>query len=515
MTLPDIADIWNQVLRGGVRVTGTNGNGEDLEVRVSQGNATRKPGQHEYVMFVQNRDTVVTRVRATIDRFNLPIELVGIVDATREGNPNYAGSLDKVVSLTPAANRTTPFLDPNVAVHLKGILGVNAVYSGWGFLAESASAIDIWEKAGLIHVGPRTATIYNLGDKVQFRRICQEINVPVVPGTFDYVNSAEEARRIFDKLGGKPIRIKAANGGGGMGQVVARSLDEVEGAYRSALESALRNFGDSKLYVELNLDTSGEVLRHIEVQFMGNGNGDVQIHGDRDCSIQDKNKKLIEIGTADFIDQETRDQLYQYTREIAKRLNYRGAGTFEFLIAKSTGEYRIYGLEINARLQVEHPVTEMLTDVDLVYEQLKVALGLGELQDMSGRVRPGFGRAMELRILAEQYRDGGFHPCPGKITALEWPTAPYVRIETAVIAGSEITPHFDSTIGRMIIHGHNLEELFENARKAVNNTRIEGLRGTTLHSVFQPLFNDERAVARLLNQQYGLNDLRGIMPPYS
>ncbi|GGU08865.1 acetyl/propionyl/methylcrotonyl-CoA carboxylase subunit alpha [Nocardioides albus] len=341
--------------------------------------------------------------------------------------------------------------------------GADAVHPGYGFLSESAEFARAVEAAGLIWIGPSPESIDSLGDKITARRIAQSVGAPLVAGTDRPLESADEAV-AFAREHGLPIAIKAAFGGGGRGLKVARELEDVADAFDSASREALAAFGRGECFVERFLERP----RHIEAQVLGDGTGHVVVVGDRDCSLQRRNQKLVEEAPAPGLTDEQRRRIHDAARDICAAVSYRGAGTVEFLMGE---DGVISFLEVNTRLQVEHPITEAVTGVDLVAEQLRIAAGEG----LSFSETPApTGHAIELRINAED-PGRGFLPSPGVVTGLRVPAGPGIRWDAGIEAGDTVQSAFDSLIAKLIVHAPDRDTAVVRARRALRELSVEGV----------------------------------------
>lgn len=341
--------------------------------------------------------------------------------------------------------------------------GADAVHPGYGFLSERAEFARAVMQAGLIWIGPRPETIEALGDKVAARKIALQVGAPLVAGTAEPVQSAEEVV-AFAKAHGLPIAIKAAFGGGGRGLKVAWKMDEVAELYDSAVREATAAFGRGECFVEQFLDRP----RHIEAQVLADQHGQVVVVGTRDCSLQRRNQKLVEEAPAPFLTDAQRASIHRAAHAICAAAGYVSAGTVEFLLSR-TGQ--IAFLEVNTRLQVEHPVTEETTDVDLVVEQLRIADGLPLSLTETPVPR---GHSIEFRINAED-PGRGYLPTPGRIEHFAAPSGPGVRLDSGVAAGSVIPGSFDSLMAKLIVTGATREQALQRARRALAEFQIEGV----------------------------------------
>jgi acetyl-CoA/propionyl-CoA carboxylase biotin carboxyl carrier protein len=340
--------------------------------------------------------------------------------------------------------------------------GADAVHPGYGFLAENAGFAQAVLDAGLIWIGPPPSAIDALGDKVKARHIAQRAGAPLVPGTKDPVANADEVV-AFATEHGLPVAIKAAYGGGGRGLKVARTLEEIPELYDSAVREAVAAFGRGECFVERFLDRP----RHVETQCLADQHGDVVVVSTRDCSLQRRNQKLVEEAPAPFLTEAQLSELYRASKAILLEAGYVGAGTCEFLVGP---DGTISFLEVNTRLQVEHPVTEEVTGIDLVREQLRIAAG-----EPLGYADPEIrGHSIEFRINGE---DAGrnFLPQPGTVTLFDPPSGPGVRLDSGVVSGSVIGGAFDSMLAKLIVTGADRQQAIQRARRALAEFRVEGL----------------------------------------
>lgn len=341
--------------------------------------------------------------------------------------------------------------------------GADAVHPGYGFLSERADFARAVINAGLVWVGPNPETIDVLGDKVQARKLAQQVGAPLVAGTPGPVENAAQVL-AFAEQHGLPIAIKAAFGGGGRGMKVAWRLDEVAELFASAVREAEAAFGRGECFVEQFLDRP----RHIEAQVIADKHGKVVVVGTRDCSLQRRNQKLVEEAPAPFISDAQRERIHQSAHAICAKAGYVGAGTVEFLLSQ---DGTLSFLEVNTRLQVEHPVTEETTGVDLVIEQLRIADGLPLSFSETPVPR---GHSFEFRINAED-PGKGFLPTPGHISAFQPPSGPGVRLDSGVVTGSSVPSTFDSMMAKLIVSGATREQAIARARRALAEFNIEGI----------------------------------------
>lgn len=341
--------------------------------------------------------------------------------------------------------------------------GANAIHPGYGFLSENADFAQAVIDAGLIWIGPSPQSIRDLGDKVTARHIAARAQAPLVPGTPDPVKGADEVV-AFAKEYGVPIAIKAAFGGGGKGMKVARTLEEIPELYESAVREATAAFGRGECFVERYLDKP----RHVEAQVIADQHGNVVVAGTRDCSLQRRYQKLVEEAPAPFLTDAQRKEIHESAKRICKEAHYYGAGTVEFLVGQ---DGLISFLEVNTRLQVEHPVTEETAGVDLVLQQFRIANG--EKLDITEDPTPR-GHAIEFRINGED-AGRGFLPAPGPVNKFHPPSGPGVRLDAGVETGSVIGGQFDSMLAKLIVYGGTRQEALARARRALDEFEVEGL----------------------------------------
>jgi acetyl-CoA carboxylase biotin carboxylase subunit len=370
-------------------------------------------------------------------------------EAVRIGPPPAGKSYLNVEALIDAAKET----------------GAEAVHPGYGFLAENAAFAAACREAGLTFVGPSAEVIEKLGNKSAARRLAREAKVPVVPGSDD-ASSADEAAQTAGGIG-YPIMVKAAAGGGGRGIRVAEDEDELRKAVQVARREAEAAFGDGTLYLEKLLVAP----RHVEVQVMGDHEGNVIHLYERECSMQRRRQKVLEEAPSPGISPGVREKMTEAAVRLAREAGYANAGTVEFLVE----DEEFYFIEMNTRIQVEHPVTEMLTGVDLVKEQIRISAG--DPLSLEQEDVPMVGHAIEFRINAED-PDQDFMPSPGEISWLEVPGGPGVRVDSAIYQGYQIPPFYDSMVGKLIVWALTREEAISRARRALREYRLEGVKTT-------------------------------------
>ncbi len=340
--------------------------------------------------------------------------------------------------------------------------GADAIHPGYGFLSENADFAQKVIDAGLTWIGPSPASIAALGDKVQARHIAEKVGAPLVPGTKNPVESTQEVLDFADEFG-LPLAIKAAYGGGGRGIKVVRTREEIPELYESAVREAIAAFGRGECFVERFLDAP----RHVETQCLADAAGNVVVVSTRDCSLQRRNQKLVEEAPAPFLTDEQNAQLYAASKAILTEANYQGAGTCEFLVGTNG---TISFLEVNTRLQVEHPVSEEVTGIDLVREQFRIARG----EDLGYGDPEVRGHSLEFRINGED-AGRGFMPAPGTVTTLTLPTGPGVRVDSGITAGEVIGGNFDSMLAKLIVTGATREQAIQRANRALAEMEIGGM----------------------------------------
>jgi len=410
-------------------------------------------------VLIANRGEIAVRIARACADYGVPSVAVYADDDLDALHTRMAGEAYGLGGQRPAD--TYLAIDKLLAVAARS--GADAVHPGYGFLSENAGFARAVIAAGLTWIGPPPEAIDALGDKVQARRIALDVGAPLVAGTPGPVASAQEVL-AFAEQHGLPIAIKAAFGGGGRGLKVAWRMDEVADLYESAVREAVTAFGRGECFVEQFLDRP----RHVEAQVMADTHGRVVVLGTRDCSLQRRNQKLVEEAPAPFLTDAQRQRIHASARDICARAGYVGAGTVEFLLSPSG---TLSFLEVNTRLQVEHPVTEETAGIDLVVEQLRVADGL----PLSiAETRAPRGHSLEFRINAEDV-GRGFLPSPGRVALFEPPAGPGVRVDSGVCSGGTVPGHFDSLMAKLVVTGATRAQAVARARRALQEFRIEGL----------------------------------------
>ncbi len=371
---------------------------------------------------------------------------------------------DEAICIGPPPSKESYLKIPRIIAAAE-VTGADAIHPGYGFLAENANFAEICISSGITFIGPTPEMINAMGDKAFAKETMRKANVPVVPGSDGIIKDAKEARRLAEEIG-LPVIIKATAGGGGRGMRIVRDLNDVEKSYTMASTEAESAFGNGGVYIEKYL----EEPRHIEIQLLGDKYGNVIHLGERDCSVQRRHQKLIEESPSPAVDEELREKMGSAAVRGAKSVKYLGAGTIEFLLDKHRN---FYFMEMNTRIQVEHCVTEMVTGVDLVKEQINIANG----KRLSSKKIKLNGHSIECRINAED-PNYDFRPSPGAITSLHFPGGNGVRIDSHVYADYHIPPYYDSMVGKLIVHAKTREEAIEKLSTALDETIIEGISTT-------------------------------------
>jgi acetyl-CoA carboxylase, biotin carboxylase subunit len=412
-------------------------------------------------VLVANRGEIALRVIRACRELGIPSVAVY---STADADSLHRLLADEAICIGPAEARSS-YLDVPAIISAAELTGADTIHPGYGFLAENARFAEICEACNIKFVGPASETIALMGDKVSARRVAAAAGVPVTPGSDDLCRSAAEVKRIGAEVG-YPLLIKASAGGGGKGIRVVHAEGEVESTYVSASREAGASFGDGSVYAERYL----EEIRHVEVQVLSDGRGRTATFPDRDCSVQRRYQKLIEESPAPDLPRRIREDMKVATAALAGSLGYEGAGTVEFVY---TGD-EFFFTEMNTRLQVEHPVTEMVTGVDLVAEQLIVASGEG--LSISGDV-PVRGHAMEFRINAEDPRRN-FLPQTGAVELYNPPGGPGVRVDSHLYAGFKVAPYYDSLLAKLIVHAGSRDAALRRGTRALDEFAIAGLETT-------------------------------------
>ena len=429
-------------------------------------------------VLVANRGEIAVRVIRALHE--LEIEAVAVY-STVDKDAMHVRLADRAVALGPPPAARSYLNIPSV-IAAATTTGCEAIHPGYGFLSENPAFVAACEDNHLVFVGPTADVMARMGDKVEAKAELKRAGVPLVPGS-DGVVRPGEARSLAGELG-YPVLLKAAAGGGGKGMRIVDGEDELDGAFQTAAAEAEAAFGDASLYLEKVLRPA----RHVEIQVLADGHGDVLTLGERECSIQRRHQKLIEESPSPALTPETREAMEAAAERAAKTIGYRNAGTFEFLLG---GDQSFYFIELNARLQVEHPVSELVTGIDLVREQLCIAAG--ERLNATGRAARR-GHAIEIRINAEDPgRD--FAPAPGLITAFRPPLGPGVRLDTFVEAGYTVPPFYDSLLGKLVVWDEDRASAISRALRALGELRVDGI-ATTRELGIQILRSEQFASGR-------------------
>lgn len=386
------------------------------------------------------------------------------VHSTADSDAMHVRMADESVCIGPPPGTQSYLLAPAI-ISACEITGAEAIHPGYGFLSENASFAQVVEDHDLIFIGPSAEHIRMMGDKITAKETMAALGVPCVPGSDGEVQTLADAERVGDQIG-YPVIVKATAGGGGRGMKLARSAAEMATAFQSARSEAKSAFGNDAVYLEKYLTTP----RHIEVQVFGDGRGNAVHLGERDCSLQRRHQKVLEEAPSPALDAMTRTKIGQICADAVARINYSGAGTIEFLY--ENGEF--YFIEMNTRLQVEHPVTEAVYGVDLVREQIRIAAGL-PLSVLQENLVPQ-GHAIEVRINAEKLPR--FSPCPGTISAYHAPGGLGVRMDSALYDGYSIPPYYDSLIAKLIVHGRDRPEALARLSRALGELIVDGIDTT-------------------------------------
>lgn len=371
---------------------------------------------------------------------------------------------DEAICIGPAKSKDSYLNIVNI-LSAATISGADAIHPGFGFLSENPRFAKMCEECKIKFIGPSHSVIDMMGDKSKAKEIMSQNNIPIIPGSDGPLKGIEEAKIIADEVG-YPVLLKAASGGGGKGMRIANSKEEIKKAFESAAMEAKSSFGDDRLYLEKVIVNP----KHIEFQILADEHGNIVHLGERDCSIQRRNQKIIEEAPSPVIDKRLRDEMGKTAVRAAKSVGYKNAGTIEFLLDKD-GNY--YFMEMNTRVQVEHPITEMVTGIDIIKEQIKIAFG--EKLSYEQKDVKISGHSIECRINAEDpYRN--FAPSPGSITGLHIPSGIGVRVDSFIYQGYRVSPHYDSMLGKLIVHGRDRSEAMDRMKRALGEFIIDGIK---------------------------------------
>lgn len=415
-------------------------------------------------ILIANRGEIAVRIMKTARA--MKIETVAVRTAL-EPNAMYVAAADVVFDNTEDASEIPVFLDIDKLIEIALNTGANAVHPGYGFLAENAYFAQKCIDNGLIFIGPSPDAIYKMGNKTIAKKIALAGGIPMASGSTDNIGSEDEAVAAAEKIG-YPVIIKAASGGGGRGMRIVRRSEDMAKMFVIASKEAEKAFNDPSVFVEKYIENP----KHIEFQILGDQKGNVIHLGERECSIQRKHQKLLEEAPSSALDEQLRKKMGEMAVRIAKAVNYHSAGTVEFLL---DSDRNFYFMEMNTRIQVEHPVTEIITGIDLIEQQIRIANG-EELKYRQKDIKLN-GWAIECRINAEDVQ-AGFAPDPGKIESLSMPADSYVRVDTGVQPGSAIVASYDSMIAKLIVKGRDRKEALKNCKMALDKVWIKGTKTT-------------------------------------
>jgi len=433
-------------------------------------------------ILIANRGEIALRViRAARE---MGIETVA-VHSTADADAMHVRMADESVCIGPPTSTNSYLSIPSI-ISACEITGAEAIHPGYGFLSENANFVQIVEDHGIKFIGPSAEHIRIMGDKITAKETAKALGIPCVPGSEGGVPDLDAAKKVAADMG-YPVIIKATAGGGGRGMKVAQSAKDLENAFRTARSEAKSAFGNDAVYIEKYLTTP----RHIEVQVFGNGKGNAVHLGERDCSLQRRHQKVFEEAPGPCISEKERAEIGAICANAIAKMGYEGAGTIEFLYEKGA----FYFIEMNTRLQVEHPVTEGIFGVDLVREQIRVAAGLPlsfAQEDLQIN-----GHAIEVRINAEKVPQ--FSPCPGKITQYHAPGGLGVRMDSALYDGYRIPPYYDSLIAKLIVHGRDRPEALARLKRALSELIVDGVDTTV------PLFHDLLDQEAVQTGQYNIH----------
>lgn len=413
-------------------------------------------------ILIANRGEIAVRIIRACKE--LDIKTVAVYSDI-EKDSMHVRLADEAVCIGPAHSSYSYLNIPGI-LSAAEITDSEAIHPGYGFLAENPHFAEACATSGITFIGPSSESIKLGGDKAKARQLMKRRGIPVVPGSDGPVESEDAALKVARKIG-LPVIIKASAGGGGKGMRIVHEEKDMGHALNLAQREALAAFGSSEVYVEKYIPE----MRHIEVQIIADGKGNVIHLGERDCSIQRRHQKLIEESPSPISTEKFRKKIGEYAIRAAKAIKYKNAGTVEFIV---DAEGNIYFMEVNTRIQVEHPVTEAVTGMDIIKEQIKLAAGL-PIEYRQSSIKP-WGHSMECRINAEDPER--FIPCPGRITFFYQPGGPGVRVDSAAYSGWVVPSHYDSLIAKLIVHGRNRMEAIEKMRRALDEFIIEGIKTT-------------------------------------
>ncbi len=422
-------------------------------------------------VLIANRGEIALRIHRACHEMGIKTVAV---HSTADADAMHVRLADQAVCIGPPAAADSYLNIPNI-ISAAEVTGADAIHPGYGFLSENARFAEIVEMHNLIWIGPKPEHIRTMGDKVEAKRTAGALGLPLVPGSAGAVETIEEAREVADRCG-YPVLVKAASGGGGRGMKVVPSEDQLETLISQARSEAKAAFGDDTVYIEKYLGDP----RHIEFQVFGDGKGNAIHLGERDCSLQRRHQKVLEEAPSPVISAEQRERMGGVVAKAMADMGYRGAGTIEFLY--ENGEF--FFIEMNTRLQVEHPVTEMITGMDLVREQIRIAGG--EALSVRQEELQFRGHAIECRINAEDPRT--FAPSPGLVSGFHAPGGMHVRVDSGLYAGYRVPPYYDSMIAKLIVYGRDRDGCIRRLKRALEEFVIQGV--TTTIPLHQKLIED-------------------------
>ncbi len=413
-------------------------------------------------ILIANRGEIALRVIRACKE--LGIKTVAVY-STADKDSLHVKLADESVCIGPPQSLQS-YLNVNAIISAAELTDAEAIHPGYGFLAENTAFAEICENCGITFIGPSSETMRMMGDKISARQAMIKVGIPILPGTKEGVKDAEEAIKIVKKIG-FPVIIKATAGGGGRGMKIVHSPATLPNAFATARAEALAGFGNPEVYIEKYCENP----RHVEIQILADKHGNVVHLGERDCSIQRRHQKLIEEAPSSAITPELRKEMGEAAVRAAKAVGYNSVGTMEFLVDRDNN---YYFMEMNTRVQVEHPVTEMVTGVDIIREQIRSAAGL-KLRYKQADIKIK-GHAIECRINAEDPRT--FTPCPGKITAYHTPGGLGVRVDSFVYDQYTVLPHYDSLVAKLIVHAETRQDAINRMTRALDEYIIEGIKTT-------------------------------------
>jgi acetyl-CoA carboxylase biotin carboxylase subunit len=412
-------------------------------------------------VLIANRGEIALRIIRTCHEMGLRTVAVY---STADRDALHVRFADEAVCIGPPSSAES-YLKHDRIIAAAEVTGADAIHPGYGFLSENAKFSQVCDDNNVTFIGPKAETIRLMGEKSLAKKTMADAGVPVVPGSDGAVGSVDDATAIARDMG-YPVMVKASAGGGGRGMRRVEAPEDLVNAFNSARTEAKNAFGDPAVYIEKVVTKP----RHIEIQLLGDGQGHVMHFGERECSIQRRHQKLLEEGPSPIVDEDLRERMGEAAIRGAAAVNYAGAGTIEFLV---DADRNFYFMEMNTRIQVEHPVTEEITDTDLVEHQIRVAMG----ETIESHTLPISGHAIECRINAENpFRN--FSPSPGVIEAFHQPGGHGIRVDTHAYANYRIPPHYDSMIAKLIVHGKTRQHAIQKMRRALDEFVIEGIHTT-------------------------------------